>query len=377
MHGGNSPQERIIPVLTITRKQAEAAGLSQYAIEAQPLDDVLGLSPPETAHHLPAPAPDQPGLRRAAQRIDLDLRVASSAPDVRGDRQGRLGAGATMKAGRIAGAGRRGLDRGVLQPGRAGRRRVPGRGPARRQHPEGPSRSASNSCSTSRGARDVVGVARKERGVGATAVGRGLPGPAVSVRCSCTSRSTAAITETEVTLDAGHAAGLPPLLAELRRLPAKAPFGVRIESSASGKRYVREEDKSMALSHRDVEHIFERLRSGLVPERGLDAFAVGIERQRARDPPPARPREGAARASSSSCAAATAAARPSWPAWRCSTRRPQDFATSFVVVSDNDLHFHKFDDVYRKVVQELGTNTCPRGALGDILDRWIGRSRAA
>ena len=54
------------------------------------------------------------------------------------------------------------------------------------------------------------------------------------------------------------------------------------------------------------------------------------------------------------------------------------FATSFVVVSDNDLRFHRFDDVYRKVVQELGTASCPRGALGDIVDRWIaqGRERA-
>ncbi len=51
----------------------------------------------------------------------------------------------------------------------------------------------------------------------------------------------------------------------------------------------------------------------------------------------------------------------------------QGFATSFVVVSDNDLHFYKFDDVYRKVVQELGTRSCPRGALSDIIDRWIAR----
>jgi len=49
------------------------------------------------------------------------------------------------------------------------------------------------------------------------------------------------------------------------------------------------------------------------------------------------------------------------------------FATSFVVVSDNDLHFYRFDDVYRKVMTELGTAICPRGALGDILDRWIGK----
>ena len=34
----------------------------------------------------------------------------------------------------------------------------------------------------------------------------------------------------------------------------------------------------------------------------------------------------------------------------------QGFATSFVVVSDNDLHFERFDDVYRKVVQELSTS---------------------
>lgn len=27
----------------------------------------------------------------------------------------------------------------------------------------------------------------------------------------------------------------------------------------------------------DIEHIFERLREGMVPERGLEAFAVGID----------------------------------------------------------------------------------------------------
>ena len=31
----------------------------------------------------------------------------------------------------------------------------------------------------------------------------------------------------------------------------------------------------MAISERDMEHVFERLRSGVVPERGLEMFAVG------------------------------------------------------------------------------------------------------
>src|SRR5689334_14897642 len=128
----------------------------------------------------------------------------------------------------------------------------------------------------------------------------------------------------------------------------------------------------MGLSRRDVEHIFERLRSGVVPERGLEAFAVGIERQRAEigrllDLAAAgegvfkflRGGYGCGKTFCARLAVLDAQAR--------------GFATSFVVVSDNDLHFHKFDDVYRKVVQELGTSTCPRGALGDIIDRWIAR----
>jgi hypothetical protein len=43
VHGGNSPQERIIPVLTISRKQAEQAGLAEYAVEVEPQPSVMGL----------------------------------------------------------------------------------------------------------------------------------------------------------------------------------------------------------------------------------------------------------------------------------------------------------------------------------------------
>jgi P-loop Domain of unknown function (DUF2791) len=32
------------------------------------------------------------------------------------------------------------------------------------------------------------------------------------------------------------------------------------------------------MSQQDIKHIFERLRSGVVPELGLEAFAVGIDR---------------------------------------------------------------------------------------------------
>lgn len=128
----------------------------------------------------------------------------------------------------------------------------------------------------------------------------------------------------------------------------------------------------MPLSRRDTDHVFERLRSGVVPERGLDAFGVGIERQRSeigRQLDMAATGEGVFKflRGGYGCGKTFMARLALLDA------QERGFATSFVVVSDNDLHFYKFDDVYRKVVQELGTSSCPRGALNDIVDRWIAK----
>ena len=128
----------------------------------------------------------------------------------------------------------------------------------------------------------------------------------------------------------------------------------------------------MGMSERDIEHIFERLRSGVVPERGLETFAVGIEKQRSeihRQLKLAADREGVFKF----YRGGYGCGKTFMSRLTINDAQMQGFATSFVVVSDNDLHFHKFDDVYRKVVQELATNSCPRGALADILDRWIGK----
>src|SRR5436190_21520070 len=126
------------------------------------------------------------------------------------------------------------------------------------------------------------------------------------------------------------------------------------------------------LTQKDVEHVFESLRKGLVPERGIDDFAVGIEKQRGelhRQLELAAAGEGTIKflRGGYGCGKTFMARLALLDA------QARGFATSFVVVSDNDLKFHRFDDVYRKVMTELGTASCPRGALGDILDRWIGK----
>lgn len=127
-----------------------------------------------------------------------------------------------------------------------------------------------------------------------------------------------------------------------------------------------------AMTRRDVVHVFEKLRSGLVPERGIDAFAVGVDKARGelhRQLDLARDQEGTVKflRGGYGCGKTFMARLALLDA------QSRGFATSFVVVSDNDLRFHRFDDVYRKVLAELGTASCPRGALGDILDRWIGQ----
>ena len=126
----------------------------------------------------------------------------------------------------------------------------------------------------------------------------------------------------------------------------------------------------MAISERDIEQIFERLRSGVVPERGLEAFAVGIDKQRTeihRQFKLAADGEGVFKF----LRGGYGCGKTFMSHVAILDAQSQGFVTSFVVVSDNDLHFNKFDDVYRKVVQELATSSCPRGALGDIIDRWI------
>jgi hypothetical protein len=130
------------------------------------------------------------------------------------------------------------------------------------------------------------------------------------------------------------------------------------------------------LSPRDIEHIFERLRGGLVPERGLTAFAVGIEDNRAELH---RQLELISRGEGSIkfLRGGYGGGKTFMARLAILDAQAKGYATSFVVVSDNDLRFHKFEEVYRKIVSELGTATCPRGALGDLLDRWIGRIEAA
>jgi hypothetical protein len=98
VHGGNSPQERIIPVLTVTRKRAETSSLAEYAVEAESMADAFGFH--RIRVRLVFPRESQTSLGFVGARsIDLDLRVPERK-DVRATVKEVAGPG-TIKSGRL------------------------------------------------------------------------------------------------------------------------------------------------------------------------------------------------------------------------------------------------------------------------------------
>lgn len=96
VHGGNSLQERLIPVLVVTRKRVETGGLTDYVIEVKPLDGIFGL------HCV--------GIRVVLKRTTLDYATsravdvairASENPDVQAIVKEARGAG-KLASGRLS-----------------------------------------------------------------------------------------------------------------------------------------------------------------------------------------------------------------------------------------------------------------------------------
>jgi len=122
----------------------------------------------------------------------------------------------------------------------------------------------------------------------------------------------------------------------------------------------------------ETDHIFERLRSGTVPERGLDKFAVGIDRQLSeirRQLDIAASGDGAFKF----LRGGYGCGKTFLSQYTILEALENNFAVSFVVVSPNDTQFHKFDEVYNKIVSGLRTPTAASGTLEDCVDRWIAK----
>jgi hypothetical protein len=116
--------------------------------------------------------------------------------------------------------------------------------------------------------------------------------------------------------------------------------------------------------------ILDALRRGTVPREGLAAFAIGMERF-----------EGGVDAD----LAAVASGRGGFKAvrgeygsgktffgrWLQERARVAGFATSEVQISETETPLHRWEKVYRRLVERLATTDTPEGALRPTVDTWF------
>jgi hypothetical protein len=117
--------------------------------------------------------------------------------------------------------------------------------------------------------------------------------------------------------------------------------------------------------------ILDALRRGTVPRDGLAAFAVGLERFEAA----IDANLGAvasARGSFKSVRGEYGSGKTFFARWlQERARATSGFATSEVQVSETETPLHRWETVYRRLVERLATADTPDGALRSIVDAWF------
>src|SRR3954447_22472292 len=116
--------------------------------------------------------------------------------------------------------------------------------------------------------------------------------------------------------------------------------------------------------------VIDALRRGTVPQQGLDALAVGLDRIA-----PAIDEELRFVASGSAGFKAIRGEYGSGKTfavrWLAERARRAGFATSEVQISEGETPLHHLETVYRRLVERLATAEVATGALRSIVDGWF------
>jgi hypothetical protein len=233
VHGGLSPQERVIPVLTLTRKRPEAAVHTQYAVQVEPKPDVMG------HHRLKLRVVHAPGsLEFAAPGLlDIALRVPER-DDVHVVIKDAAGP-ALLRAGRMSlPVGEEWTELFFDLEGPADER-------VRLEvyHPEARADVRSASPEPWYSVSGTVSGDMEEPELPLPAVwAEAISDPGIR-KVFIHIENHRAITEPEVTHLLGSPRAFRRFSLEFDQYLAKLPFRVRIETGEGGKRYVREDNR--------------------------------------------------------------------------------------------------------------------------------------
>lgn len=117
------------------------------------------------------------------------------------------------------------------------------------------------------------------------------------------------------------------------------------------------------------QEIVGALRRGTVPQRGLDAFAVGLERLT-----PTIEEELRAVAGGGGHFKAIrgdyGSGKTFFARWMTERAKAEGFATAEVQISESETPLHRLETVYRRLVERLATTDVPQGAMRTVLERW-------
>jgi hypothetical protein len=116
--------------------------------------------------------------------------------------------------------------------------------------------------------------------------------------------------------------------------------------------------------------ILDALRRGTVPRDGLAAFAVGMERfEAAVDTDLATVASG--RCGFKAVRGEYGSGKTFFGRWVQERARVAGFATSEVQISETETPLHRWEKVYRRLVERLATTDTPEGALRPTVDTWF------
>ena len=116
--------------------------------------------------------------------------------------------------------------------------------------------------------------------------------------------------------------------------------------------------------------ILDALRRGTVPREGLGAFAVGMDRfETAVDADLAAASAG--RGAFKAVRGEYGSGKTFMARWLQERARGAGFATAEVQISETETPLHRWETVYRRLVERLATSDTAEGALRPSVDGWF------
>jgi BREX system ATP-binding protein BrxC/D len=124
------------------------------------------------------------------------------------------------------------------------------------------------------------------------------------------------------------------------------------------------------ISPQRRQEIIDALRRGTVPQRSLDAFAVGLERfEAALDEELALVQRGGA--VFKAIRGEYGSGKTFFARWLQERARRRGFVTSEVQISETETPLYRLETVYRRLIERLATGDTPSGALPSVVDGWF------